>query len=121
MRIAAIIMATAVFLIDIGRAAAQFVDGNQLMERCRSSSSADSGYCAGYIAGSVDRYVMDSESPFLPYKPHPPCPNLEKGGVTVGQLRDAVLGELNAHLSARHKWAGSDFVTEALHDFFHCQ
>ena len=92
-----------------------FIDGVELLSRCSDPEDGPfgaRGYCMGYISAIAD--VMGAVSVINGYAACFPK------GVTVGELRDALVRWLSDNPREQHKNA-EELVAEAFSVFFPCR
>ena len=95
---------------------ADFLDGNELLDRCSVSELDNLRYqktamCQGYVSGALDMldFIGDGGEEKV-------CPS---GRVTVGQAVDVMINYLQAHPDRRHL-PGSILVVLAMRQAFAC-
>lgn len=98
------IIAAALLVIST-TASAQFVNGNRLLSNIDGSSSAETSFAMGYIAGVAD--ALDDEWFCLPSR------------INLGQARDIVRRYLVSNPDIRHMHAGA-LTGLALQEAFPC-
>lgn len=88
-----------------GPAHAEFMTGNELLNRFNTESYADQGFAMGFVAGVAD--AMDNILLCMPE------------GATVGQARDIAIRYLRNNPQSRHRGA-SALVVDALSGAWPC-
>ena len=87
-------------------ASAEFLTGNELLERINAEASYDRGIALGYIMGAFDAGQGTT--------------HCAPANVTAGQVRDMVKNVLTSAPAARHHSADS-FVSYALMEAWPCK
>lgn len=109
------IFAAGLFLI-CGKADAQYMDGNMLMEQCTAKKAG----CVAYIIGVVDAQQSQDEtvdSITAPAKKQFIC---RPSNVTGGQLMDVVTKHLTERPAERH-WPAAVLIRNAMVAAFPCR
>jgi len=115
-----------------GPAFAETVSGNELLSACEAQDDlAQTGFCVGYLIGTIEGLRLGTSLPFLATMQDAPLSDKIAAGETVfgacippeanyNQHKDIAVAYMKTHPETRHE-AARGLILTALREAFPCQ